>query len=224
MRYLVSMIIALIMSMNIAWTAPKPPKPFLAVFASADMPPSDWNRLSPDLYIRTGTWDAFPMFLEDVKTWSKGKPVVLDVQVHGSEDGCSLWCGQMNTQHFYDTVTLGYIISKIEKTVGTNVVVCLESCYGGNVYKKTIRGNKNTDSKRVVNYEGVPKFPIYGVSGAYSGWNNLVYRQYYFNTHLDFIDLRVCDKGYTPKKVDDNLGSFGNLKAHNNWVLLQSFK
>lgn len=199
-----SLLIALLLSLFTM--LPACAKDYVAVFSSGDFGVEDWRDIDTSIVVGVHNWCPLEAFLQSVKQQSNGSPIVLDFQVHGSPDGTlSIQAGHINGHPFYFDATMGYVLNRVDKILGSQVkAVIFESCFGSTVYKKSIRNNTvNHYSSRVLveDHPGIPSYPVYGTTGSYVGYNNFVFLQYLKNTKFDFIDMRECDKGYTPKPV-----------------------
>ncbi len=152
----------------------------------------DWAKFNPDLLVESSRFTDFSAFLKTVKDQSQGRPILLDIDCHGSETGYLA-----TTEDGEDECTIGYLLNQIdEQLAGKKVTVCLEACYSAICY------SKNLHNKQVVNFRSYhfqpyknaePSYPVYGelVNGKSTiNYNNLTFLQNHFNLPIYMVDLR----------------------------------
>ena len=159
-----------------------------------------WPSMHPDVLRVPQSWDEFDDFLKEVKKKAHGRHIILDLDVHGSGKYLALQVEDARTDKTYiHPAGFGYAVNRITKILGTkNIEVVCESCFAGETYRNSIRGNKVGQ-----NHPGIPKFPIYGASYNMYNINNLVYLQYATGCHVWFEDLRKYEKGAGQARIED---------------------
>lgn len=171
------------------------PKPFVAVFVTPEFEMlwhSEWSPAmahhEPNkIFAAKHGWTDFDKFCKDTVKEAKGRPIVLDLDVHGEDHGLAVKLGKPDEAHTWSITTVGYVMHTIEEDIGSdNLTVLLEACYSGNAYYYTIRGSSNP----VLNCEDIPPFPVYGVGSGFSNWGATVYLQYVYGSEGYFEDLR----------------------------------
>ncbi len=174
--------------------------PYVATFCS---PEFEWMWVEshpPDmLVVANKGWSQLPGFCREARKAAHGRPLILDLDVHGSKEGLSVKIAGVHR-----LTTMGYVLNQIEQNAGTdNLTVFLESCYPGNAYFYTIRGNK----VKALNHADRPIFLILGVGSGYSNWGNTVYLQWLFNKRDYFEDMRNYEiKKPNPEEKEDSCG------------------
>lgn len=184
-----------------------PSDPYLAVIAD---PSLYWmyGKVPKDFIYMAEDWDNFPEILRAIKKSSNGKKIVLNLMVHGENDGLYFqWITQReynegSKNYHTDRASFGYVINNIERILGNDVVVFVEACYSGRAYKNTIRNCKRySPYDNVEDYNKIPIFPIYGIGSAAANAGPLSLLQYNGDISIPednlFEDLRVYDL-YTP--------------------------
>lgn len=191
-KFLVSAVLTLSL-LSPAWAVSvSENKPFLAIYSSNDIGEQgrfvhDWVKFNPDYFKRTGSWEGFNKFIDEVKEKAGDRPIVLDMQVHGWDD---LIVYSSESDYTGEHASMGYVLNKIDRTLNTHKLTLLfESCYGGYVYHHSIRNNK-IKREYFEDFNAIPNFPIYGMSAHTSNYNNLIYMQYYYGIRPFFKDLR----------------------------------
>jgi len=185
--------------------------PYTAVFCNPGME-FIWPGFHPDYLMVAFTWDEFDGFLRKVKKESHNRPIELCIQVHGTPKGLHLQYEDYKSgETVDDTVTMGYLVNHVERYIGSkNVVLLVESCFGGAAYKNTIRGNQEGE-----NCNHVPQFPIYGGTYNHMNVNNLVYLQYKTKVRRFFKDLREfeVEEGDTNWDLDEESSTHKTMSA-----------
>lgn len=188
------MLAVTLLNSSVTGFAAEPKRPFLAVWCT---PYFDqfWVHLKPDYIQVAYDWDNFDSFLDDVAKKAGNRPIDLDIDVHGLEHLTLQYVDYRTEQWVSKRATFGYLINHIEKHLrGRNVTLLVESCYGGHVYKHTIRNNKPEPGVKVEDCNHVPSFPVYGGTYGHMGMGNLVYLQYVSGFRYAFNDLRRWEK------------------------------
>lgn len=166
-------------------------EPYVAVFASSDFPKSDWDEpYTPDKILYAKDWCELELFLMSVKNHASGRPILLDLQVHGLE---RLALKDEKLKEGYSEADFGYVVEEISKILGEdNIIVICEACFSGYVYKNTIRDNPDRKGSHTHSgdFNRIPAFPIYGVGDRIESVNNIQYMQYYHKVFYRFMDLR----------------------------------
>lgn len=159
---------------------------FIAVYMNPGFYEQYWDheRLS---YYETGkTWGSFDGFCRRAAHLAKGRPVVLDLDVHGNDGGLFLdYSEVVKGKQVFRTyrASFGFIVNCIERNFAPGQVTLMtEACYSGRAYYYTMRNNPldMTLGCRIENHKDVPKFPIIGVGSITSNYGNLIF--------LEFID------------------------------------
>lgn len=185
------------------------PKPFVAVFCSQEF---EWvwvEKHQPDkLEVADEGWSEFEKFCKDVKKEANGRPIVIDLMVHGNDSGLAV-----TVPPFAQVTSMGYVVNTIEKNVGTkNITVLLEACFSGSAYYYTIRNQDR--AKPLLNHAGVPAFPIYGVGSGFSNYGNTVYLQWLYGSQGYFEDLRNYEyKKPLIHEIEDSQGISPSARA-----------
>lgn len=192
-------------------------QPFLAVFAvCGDMDAHriihyDWDRFKPDLLVESNRWTTLAGFIQAIKKQAKDRPVVIDIDCHGSTYGYLA-----TSKSAEDECDIGYLLNKIE-TLPNKKVVCLEACYASICYSKGMASQRDEEYKsfHFESYKGAgPDYPIYGelVGGkSIINFNNLTYLQYRFGICIYITDLR--DINDITELVDSSKESEINLRS-----------
>lgn len=166
-----------------------------------------WDVLKVDYVQSANTWDDFPGFIRHVKEESKGRPIIIDLNVHGTRGGflsihhidkCTH--GRANKSYM---ATVGYVLKEISTLGEENIrALVLESCYGGHVYFKSREGFNPSyrGGNRLDSYTGVAPYPIYGVDNCVS-WNNVVFIQLANGDNVNIHDLREYSKSPPPGEL-----------------------
>ncbi len=187
MRTVVAAFLCLIMFFTSTTTVNSEPSlltPFVAAFITPEFQ-WEWVQAHPPdkLFVADKGWSQLPFFCREARKEAKGRPLVIDLTVHGSKRGLTI-----NTQYGANRVSMGYVVNVIEQFAGSDdLTVLLESCYPGNAYFNTIRGSSTI---KEFNHEGRPSFPIIGVGSGFSNWGNTVYLQWLFHTYPFYEDMR----------------------------------
>jgi hypothetical protein len=159
-----------------------------------------WPSLHPDVMVTAYSWEQFDDFLRQTKAKAAGRPIDLSLDIHGSGEYLYIKYEDYRTgTSIAEPAGWGFVVNHIEKALeGEDVTVVCESCFAGETYNHSIRGNKRGE-----NHPGVPKFPIYGGSYNMYNLNNLIYMQYITGCRVWFCDLRTFDKKEGPPPVED---------------------
>ncbi len=185
--------------------------PFLAVYCNPGFEKC-WANEDPDYIQTAGNWNDFKLFITQVKRLSGKRPVIIDIDCHGSDDGYLAIVQEVNRGSedlpVVYLATEGYVLNQIDR-LGKNKVVCVcqEACFAGVVYKRSIRNTPEVHIAGSIweNHEGVPTYPVYGVDNV-SNWNNSVYVQYMYGDRVDFHDLRTYETE-SPGEPDTSLSN-----------------
>lgn len=167
--------------------------------------------------------------LKDIATKSGTRPILLDVHVHGIEEGLYLQEDVTSQLMYSDRANMGYLVSEIEKAfVGRKFSVLCESCFAGRAYKYTIRDSvRDGCYDNITNYDHVPPFPIYGTGDNFANVGPLMYLQWKYNFRKYWVDLRAYDpkgqnKALSPKESEpDFLYSKTSLDIARIWQFFQ---
>lgn len=192
------------------------PKPFVAVFANPGTEKlAGWDRVHPDLFFVSGDWEKLDEFLDKAKKGAGSRPLVIDVECHGSPiTGMLVIEYSAFGQSMDDTASVGYVIKHIDSKLGNkkNLEVCLESCYSGVCWSRTLVNKAEIESEdfHVSSFDKPVRFPVYGV-GQTLNWNCLVFMEYHSKVRPYFHDLReytgqdvqpIMDKEIENKMID----------------------
>jgi len=199
-KLILSLLLAIVVSLP-GYT--RETKPYLAVFCNPGAE-EVWYGFNPDLIVIAKDWGEFDKFLLTARKEAHGRPIEMDITVHGDEHLMLVYDDIRTRQQVVKSTTMGFIVNHIERILSKqDVTLILEACYSGHVYKSTIRGN---DLGMGENCNHVPKFPIYGGSYNHPNINNLIYIQYKTKIHRFFEDLRIYEvtEGNPNKDEDEN--------------------
>lgn len=201
-------------------------KPYLAVFCNPGNFVLSWVHYKPDLIYTACDWNQLDDFLKLAKERAHGRHIDLDIEAHGSRyltlqymDNCT---GTPVTKH----ATMGYVLNHVEKVLGTkNFTLIFEACYGGYVYKHTIRDNKPAEAGEDVlieDHKGVPTYPIFGGSYSCMNINNFIYLQYKSHMAVVICDLRYWENHTGPAR-DSDQNSVTHKHIAEMWDVISSF-
>lgn len=165
-------------------------RPFLAVWCTPGFEAA-WPSYSPDYLYVAHEWEKFDDFLKDVRRKAGNRPIDLDIEAHGlqylSLDYLDWATGKMVSKQ----ATMGYVLNHIEKHLkGKKFTLYIESCYGGNVYKGTIRNNVKVPGVMVEDHPKVPTYPVWGGTFEHINVANMVYIQQKTQVRYATNDLR----------------------------------
>lgn len=174
---------------------------YVAVYCSPEFAWVWKNKYHPDLLWVSHGFDDFDDFCRETRRRAGERPIVLDLDVHGNDDGLYAYPevnGSFKTSH----TTMGYIVNQLVYFLGDkHPVVLLEACYAGNAYQNTIRNN----SRDELNYNPLPPFPIYGTGSGSVNWGTTVFIQYKYNLRLYFEDLRLYEQIPAKQHEEENI-------------------
>lgn len=190
-------------------------QPFFAVFVNPGWE-EDFEPFRPDLMATAYDFDQFELFINNVNRLAKGRPVIIDIAVHGSPDG-GLYIQDGDDLHESNP---GYILNQLERVDHLNKVY-LESCYAGLVMARGLNTKHRMDlpgddvepfnNKRL-------KFDIYGVNNT-PNYVGFVYMQDRYKIFLEYYDLKkfLNNNQSLPDKSKDRLMWFAYcvLKTQN---------
>lgn len=184
-------LILLVLAVWLAACPVRAAEPFIAVFCSPDIaegPIKPWNNYKHklDLFHVAKSWKEFKPFLKEVKRKAQGRPIIIDLSVHGVPEGVFIIVKG-------DTLKLanqGAICNDIQE-VGLNterLVLVEESCYAGYVF--VIGMFSECPTEYIERYKGAAlNYPVYGVEN-YVNYIRLSLEQYLHKKHLFIKDLR----------------------------------
>lgn len=191
----------LVLLASIGFCSPAHPqdKEFIAVYSDPTFT-KYWSFYKVDYLQEAKTWDDFPGFIKVVKEQAKNRPIVIDINVHGTREGLLSIYHNKNCIHGRKDKsylsTFGYVLKEIS-TIGEDKIkmVLFESCYGGYVYFKSREGYKESyrGGNRYDSYSGIAPYPIYGVDNCVN-WNNAIFMQLASGDNVNFFDLRQFSK------------------------------
>lgn len=161
---------------------------YLAVYRSANFENIWFYDVKADLIEKSSNWKTFDAFLDQVEEKAGGRDVILSLSVHGSN---YLTVG---TQTKFSYASFGWVVNHIESHLSSNVIVLCDACYGGDVYKNTIRQNTNSIADFSEDCDHIPPFPIYGHSANRIGIATFMIRQYLTGKHYFWKDLRDFER------------------------------
>ena len=200
MRNLLNLILSFMLVLSLGGPSFGFQGPCLAVFCNPGFE-CYWPSLNPDVMYTAFHWTQFDDFLRQTKAKAAGRPIVIDLECHGDKGLVLAYEDYRTRTKIYDAAGLGFVVNHIEKELaGQDVTLLTEACFAGEVYRETIRHNRD----KAENHEGVPTFPIYGASYNYMNVNNLVYLQYVTKCRVWFEDLRVYESKKGPARVEDD--------------------
>lgn len=177
-------------------TASEPPSPYIAVYCSEDLK-GNWIDFPHKVqkFTVAKDWSNFDRFLQQVKRDCKGRPVVLDLCVHGMSSPPFLAVGNEKFSH---CASEGGVFNHIDKYFGAgSIIVVQESCYGGWCFKYGLLSPFEDDvpccmlEKRE---KGAPAYPVYGFAGFYRNVPPCALEQYLHKKHTSLEDLRHLEK------------------------------
>lgn len=192
---LLSLLLVFCVSLPLVSESTEVKQPFLAVFAQPGVRNlNDWNKFHPDLFVTAESWDQFDGFCKEVKRKAGNRPILLDIECHGSPaSGMLVIEYEAFKRTFDDVASLGFVVNRINKNLkGSNLTVLLEACNSAVVVQRTLKTNKmlvSSETLHVENSTDPIKFPIYGI-GRPSNYNNLIFLQYHYGVRVRFVDLR----------------------------------
>ncbi len=202
------------------------PDYYLAEYISSDL----WNNYSdsphvPDLKVRAKDWKSFEPFLKEVKKNANGRPIILDLSVHGI-DGVPV-CAVGNDKSSY-LATVGAIINLIEKYIpAENIRACVfESCFGAETYNGSITPPEtllNPHAKGCLlkpRTKGSPSFKCYGVAN-FRNIPPCALEQFLHNEFVTLEDLRIYE-ARPPVRLDKVTEQ--NMVHFNRFVLIKLLK
>lgn len=198
------------------------PNYYVAVFTSKDLAWLWEDKYTPDYRHIPASWKEFPQFLENAKILAKGRPILLELDFHGSNDPKYFSIlSKVDERGFprYQHASMGYIVKNIVVHLkGQKFLVLLESCYAGTAYT-TIRGNNHIEGKDFMdNYPYTPYFPIYGTGDNFVNYDISMFMQFKHNIRLWFEDLRKYEKT-PPRPAEPPAAGYEELPFISNTVL-----
>lgn len=165
---------------------------YLCVFSSIDQRNfHNWDKFKPEVECYAYTWKSFPSVLRIAREeTSKDQVIDVVIDVHGGE--YLAICPDIGSDSY---ATFGYVVNQIEKELkDRRVRLFCEACFGGNIYRESIRNNLPCYPPFNGECNHVPKFPIYGIKSGGISYGNVVYQQYYYHKIINFVDLREYEK------------------------------
>ena len=182
---------------------------YLAVFCEADFM-DEWTGEVPNCLYPGKNWDDFKTFIKMVKKESAGRPVVIDIDCHGTTD--SLYIEEDPTHGH--VANFGYVLNQIDKAHFKHLTVLTEACLAGRVYNKSIHviGDIHMDGDDFENYhQDKPSYPVYGMNSKNLNWNNFIFLQWkenkrfpeYFRDLREYQDQQLGLADTDPKSLDN---------------------
>lgn len=178
------------------------PKPYLAVFGSAELMDKFWEKYHPDLVMKTTQFEGIDVFLQTVAANAGKRDIVLDFECHGSPTTFMLYL-EDRPDGSYDMANMGWLIEKVNRYLGSrNPTVIMESCYSRCVYQRSLKSkfNHEEDDIHIYNWDKPVTFKVMGI-GRTVNYNQFVYAQYYYGIYYRIEDLRLS----TGKKLSPPL-------------------
>lgn len=196
---------------------------YLAVFSTPGFE-RFWKIEPVDYRVTARDWSQLDQFLMYTAMHAHGREVILDIDVHGDENGLYLqWMERYGSMSFVESrrATVGYLFSKIDQYFPQgNVTVLLEACYAGRAYKNTIRNNLPVPGDAVADYVSTPAYPVWGVGNETSNFGNHIYLQYkYPDQRMFFEDMRNYEFKPLAAKHDVDSGLTQIVYMH--WKAIQ---
>lgn len=192
------LLLLLVVMINPAFAAADKVKgTYTAVFCSQEFDDC-WDDMKVDNLFIPKAWKDLDVFLDTIVAESGDKPIVIDLQVHGWDDGLYITTGYekyaytgMNNEHkIMEGTTFGKVINKITEKLGhRQLIVLCEACFAGSAYKNTI----NNPKYKPEYCSAMPPYPVIGSGDNFSNWGNTVYCQYLYNCPINFEDLRMYE-------------------------------
>ena len=198
-KHILTILISLVMVLSTGGPSYAFQSRCLAVWCNPGME-QFWPSLHPDVMVTAYSWEQFDDFLRQTKIKAAGRPIDLEIDCHGSRSAVIAYEDYRTGKSVISGAGFGFICNHITKELGDqDVTVIYEGCFGGRSYHDSIRGNKG----KTENFEGVPKFPIYGGSYNMYNLNNLVYMQYITGCRVWFEDLRTYNQSGGQAPIED---------------------
>lgn len=180
------MIIALFtwLILSVPGGQPVTKEPFFAVYVSPDLT-DYWKGKKVDYYQEAGNWEDFRFFIYQVNERAGGRPVVIDIDVHGDKEGFLY----INSDNFY-AASEGYLLNQLDRVDNLEIVL-QESCYAGTVFKRSLHPKMTVEySGNVVeDYKGNLPYPIMGVDNVIN-YNASINDQFRSGYRINYNDLR----------------------------------
>jgi hypothetical protein len=178
-------------------------KPYIAVFANPGTKRlSGWDKVKPNFYVESTDWENLEPFLKDVKTKAGRRPLIIDIECHGSPvTGMLVIEYSSFGRNQDDTASVGYVVKKImtEFKGKDNLEVCLEACHSSVCWDRTLVNGAYVESEdfHVDSATDLVPFPVYGVGNTVNV-NNMIIIQRILNIRPFFYDLRKAEAGKEP--------------------------
>jgi hypothetical protein len=205
MRKLISLLLAISCTFILSSEANSSDKsPYIAVFANPGTKRlSGWDKVKPNFYVESGDWENLDPFLEDVKRKAGRRPLIIDIECHGSPvTGMLVIQYSSFGRDQSDTASMGYVMKKIMARFKDkkNLEVCLEACHSSVCWDKSLNLGATIESEdfHVDSPKEPVPFPVYGV-GPTVNVNNFVITQRLVNIRPFFYDLRTYTEGKEPE-------------------------
>jgi len=161
------------------------PETFKAVFANPGFLNRYWKDKHIDASMESRSWTSFDAFCADVSQRAAGRPVLMDVDVHGNSDGFFLtWKDKPTAKEDNREckASMGFIANVLDRHFLPGQLTFLtEACYSGRAYKYTIRNNSSyrmEEDEFMEDHPGVPTYPCYGIGSRTTNSGNLVFLVY----------------------------------------------
>ena len=183
-------------------------EPFLSVYANPQ-PGYEiyWEQEKEGFVFIADTWDSFPDYLKMTKSLAQGRKVILNISVHGGENGLlylsyplyvQLPWGEVAQLNITKECSMGYIVNEINKVFSPGEIqeLDLEACFAGYVYTKSIRNNKELKHEGgnvIEDCKIYPQFPIYGVPQTFGLGNILHLQRHKYKLNINYKDLRETE-------------------------------
>ena len=216
-KFLISCIVSIL-----ALTTPAPSfamegmgNTYVAAFTSVEFEDQWSGSCEPDFKFVYHSWGDFPKFIEKAKEKAGNRPLVIDIDVHGDEDGFYVYSPCIVTYEsddfpdetfiygYYEKASMGYIYQVLESKLRhrKNTTVLIEACFAGNAYH-TIRGNKE-ESSYIKNYPYYPDIPIYCVGSGFANPDISMMLQTKYHINNYYKDIRDYEEEYPlPRETD----------------------
>ena len=174
---LVFALYVLLCNSSVAGFAAQQERPYLAVWCTPRFEAA-WPSFKPDYLYVAHDWNKFDEFLQDVRRKAGNREIDLDIEAHGLYYLSLDYPDWATSKMVSKKATMGYVLNHIEKQLkGKKFNLFIEACYGGHVYKRTIRGNTPAEGVLVEDHPKVPNYPIWGGTFNHMNIANMVYIQ-----------------------------------------------
>jgi hypothetical protein len=184
-NYLISVMVALFLM--IPGGLAKDKEPFKAVYCSPDLK-QYWMRKQVDYFHEAETWDDLRLFVSEVNRQAEGRPVVIDIDVHGEPEGYLYICKGRNGEDY--AASEGFLVNQLDRVENLQIVL-QESCYAGVVFKKSLHQPREIsyNGNVIEDYKGKLEYPIMGVDNVIN-YNASINDQFNTGYRLNYNDLR----------------------------------